>query len=378
MAAAIAAARAGVDTVLVESRQHVGGTVAHSLIHTLGGLFDPEGQLVNSGLPAELVDRLQAADSRVARRRIGRLWVLDVAPETYQQVTREWLREIPRLRVLTSTRVEHIHAGHQQIERVSITTGAGPQSIAVASLIDATGSAHIVGTVAPGLVDREERAAAGLVVRLKGVAPGALDFPKGVGVVRSIRAAVEERKLAPEFRHTWVDRGVEEDEVYLKLFLPQLESQSKCDTEQLAAQMVHFIRTLEDFADARIDRVGTPGIRDGGRIHGLQCLTTDDLRSEDSSSGGDSIACFGSWPIEYWHPEQGVQMQTLPTPVYPIPLETLKVQGWDNLWAVGKCLSADPLAQSSARVVGTCWAMGEAAGKAVAKLHIEEGTCEPR
>ena len=40
------------------------------------------------------------------------------------------------------------------------------------------------------------------------------------------------------------------------------------------------------------------------------------------------------------------------------------MRGYENLWAAGKCLSADALAHASARVAGTCWAMGEAAGKA--------------
>ena len=61
---------------------------------------------------------------------------------------------------------------------------------------------------------------------------------------------------------------------------------------------------------------------------------------------------------------------------YEIPLRSLKVKGFSNLWTAGKSLSADKSAQASARVVGTCWATGEAVGKAtavVAKLESEEG-----
>jgi hypothetical protein len=53
---------------------------------------------------------------------------------------------------------------------------------------------------------------------------------------------------------------------------------------------------------------------------------------------------------------------------YEIPLRSLKVQGLANVWTAGKCLSADPYAHASARVVGTCWAMGEAVGRAAAAL----------
>jgi hypothetical protein len=51
---------------------------------------------------------------------------------------------------------------------------------------------------------------------------------------------------------------------------------------------------------------------------------------------------------------------------YDIPMRSLQVYGLDNVWVAGKCFSADREAQASARVVGTCWAMGEAVGKAAA------------
>jgi len=48
--------------------------------------------------------------------------------------------------------------------------------------------------------------------------------------------------------------------------------------------------------------------------------------------------------------------------------EVVVVCGLRNLWAAGKCLSADRYAQAPARVVGSCRAMGEAAGTAAAAL----------
>jgi NADPH-dependent 2,4-dienoyl-CoA reductase/sulfur reductase-like enzyme len=50
MAAALAAARAGTEVCLIEARRRLGGTVVHSLIHTLGGLYDGVGELLNEGL----------------------------------------------------------------------------------------------------------------------------------------------------------------------------------------------------------------------------------------------------------------------------------------------------------------------------------------
>ena len=57
-------------------------------------------------------------------------------------------------------------------------------------------------------------------------------------------------------------------------------------------------------------------------------------------------------------------MDPLQTAIVDAGPTHLRVRGYENLWAAGKCLSADALAHASARVAGTCWAMGEAAGKA--------------
>ena len=59
VSAAISAARFGAEVLLLENRPRVGGTVTHSLIHTLGGLFDSEGDYLNAGMPVELVQRLE-------------------------------------------------------------------------------------------------------------------------------------------------------------------------------------------------------------------------------------------------------------------------------------------------------------------------------
>ena len=64
MAAALATAQAQVPVYLLEATAQPGGTVANSFIHTLGGLYDGTGQLLNDGLAAELTRRLSAAAPR--------------------------------------------------------------------------------------------------------------------------------------------------------------------------------------------------------------------------------------------------------------------------------------------------------------------------
>ena len=51
---------------------------------------------------------------------------------------------------------------------------------------------------------------------------------------------------------------------------------------------------------------------------------------------------------------------------YDIPYGMLLARGVPNLLVVGRCMSASRVAHSSARVMGTCLAMGQAAGTAAA------------
>lgn len=382
LSAALGAARQGARVCLVERSAEVGGTVAHALIHTLGGLYDSAGEPANGGLPVELVERLMRADPRVRRRQMGRTYVLSVAPETYQRVVRGWLDEEGRIEVLCDCRAVRVSRDGDRVEEVVLVGSNGAIAVRPASVIDATGTAEVVRLVDEALVgDDPRRGAGGLIFTLRKVDPAALTFPKGLGVVRSLRAAADEGTLPPECGKAWIDAGVYADEVYVKLFVPlgdgwrtrEGADRIRGDALRTRAAVIEFLRGLPGFEGAAPDRVGELGVRDGGRVEGEYCLTAADVREGRRFA---DAACRGWWPIEYWHPVDGVSMEYLPEGAgYDIPLRALEVRGLRNLWAAGKCLSADRLAQASARVVGTCWAMGEAAGRAAAARR--ETGCEP-
>jgi NADPH-dependent 2,4-dienoyl-CoA reductase/sulfur reductase-like enzyme len=373
LAAALAAARAGAAVQLVEARPRPGGTVTAALIHTLGGLYDGAGKCLNGGLARELADVLTQTAGAV-RRRIGRAWVLSVCPDAYGAVVRHWIESEPRIIVHFGTRVVGIVRNNDRVQAVEAAGPSGLMHLAARAVIDATGTAEAVRRIDPGLVRQDPRGAAGgLIFTLRGVAAGALAFPRGLAVVRAVRAAAADGTLPAECGHAWVDIGTYPDEVYVKLLVPLPDDRRdrENDSETLRgvlktqAAVVAFLRRMPDFAAAMIGRTGRLGVRDGGRVRGEYCLSGSDVRQLRRFP---DAACRCSWPIEYWDPEQGVSLEYLPEGgYYEIPLRSLKVLGLRNAWAAGKCLSADREAQASARVVGTCWSMGEAAGKAAAE-----------
>lgn len=371
MAAALAAAREGNAVYLLEATSSPGGTAAHCLIHTLGGLYDYDGQPLHNGLVEELVGRLRQADSAVRPRRMGRLWVLNVCPDVYRRVVRQWLDCEAPIELYTNTRVTHVTTDARRVTGIVARSRQGTLRLNVDALIDTTGTAEVVRQIDPALVVNDRNAAAGgLILRLRGVAPGALDFPRSIAVRRGLQAAAEEGLLPAACGKAWLDTGVVADEAYLKMFVPlagdwrqrRFEISERARQEGLAA--VAYLRERPEFAQSRITGIGRLGVRDGGRIRGEYCLSQDDIRRGRRFA---DAACQGCWPIEYWDPQDGVSVEHLPGGgSYDIPLRSLKLAGWDNLWAAGKCLSADRYAQASARMVGTCWAMGAAVGRVAA------------
>ncbi len=140
--------------------------------------------------------------------------------------------------------------------------------------------------------------------------------------------------------------------------------QQDYDAERYGAvtqQLLPFLRGQRGLSAVVLTTTGALGVRDDGQIRGEYRLTEADVRQ---GRRFDDAICRADWPIEYWDPERGVSLDWLPPGhFYEIPARALKVAGFDNLWSAGKCLSAEPLAQASARVAGTCWAMGEAVGR---------------
>ena len=365
LACAISAARRGANVHLVEKTSALGGTVAHSLIHTIGGLYDDAGEYINEGLPIELAEWLHQANAQTRKRKMGKVWTLSVDPTTYKQVIEQWMARYANITVLRNaypTRIQSADIeGRERITQIEVVHGPETKWLPVDALVDTTGSAEVVRLVDPHKVV-EGDALAGLIFQIRGVAPNALRFPKNVGIQRHLQKAVSAGTLPSVFARTWFDVGVYADEVYAKANILT----TVYDVDAVPGwqeKLMAFLRRFPDFADAHLVRVGRLGGRDGGRIKGEYCLTLDDVKC--GRTFADSVGRC-AWPIEYWDPDKGVTLDYHPAGhAYEIPLRSLKVLGIDNLWAAGKSLSAQKLAQASARVAGTCWAMADGLGKAI-------------
>lgn len=355
IACALAAAKLKIRVLLLEKSGQLGGTVTAALIHTLGGFFDDRGDILNAGLSVEFIDRLIEASPFSCKRRIGKTWVLCVAPDIYQQVVARWLNEYPTIEVCCRTTISQVSLNAHRIDEVTVTGNGQSRTLNPRAVIDSTGRADIVRGIDARLVT-EGTALAGLMVQFRGVGQGVVEFPKGLALLRRIRKAAETRVLPPECATLWLDRGIYPDEVYVKFNMPA-KSYDAAHMASVANQLLSFLQELPDFSKAFIGSRGRLGIRDGGGVRGEYTLTEADLTQ---GRHFDDAVCRACWPMEYWHPEHGVTLDYFPPGhCYEIPLRALKVSGFNNLFVAGKCISAEPRARASARVVGSCWAMGE-------------------
>lgn len=112
------------------------------------------------------------------------------------------------------------------------------------------------------------------------------------------------------------------------------------------------------------------GIRESRRIAGQYILTRDDVVSGRKFSDG---ICGSCWWIDIHNPNgRGVSETIKPKGgYYDIPYRCIVTDEIDNLWVVGRCISAEHEALASARIMPTCIATGQAAGDAAA-LAVEK------
>ena len=117
---------------------------------------------------------------------------------------------------------------------------------------------------------------------------------------------------------------------------------------------------LPGFENAYISNIADSlGVRVSNRIRGKYIYTIEDLRSGKKF---DNPALISNYPIDV-HSKDKNSSTLEQSGEYQLPIESLMSYNYDNLFVVGRCLSADYLAQGALRVQGSCFSMGEAVAR---------------
>lgn len=107
------------------------------------------------------------------------------------------------------------------------------------------------------------------------------------------------------------------------------------------------------------------GIRVSNRVKGKYIYTIEDLRSGKKF---ENPALISNYPVDVHSKDKNSSTLEIDGE-YQLPIESLMSADYDNLFVVGRCLSADYLAQGALRVQANCFAMGEAVARYLYRLQ---------
>jgi glycine/D-amino acid oxidase-like deaminating enzyme len=134
-------------------------------------------------------------------------------------------------------------------------------------------------------------------------------------------------------------------------------------TRRQMRQIVRFLRDrVPGFENAYAAQSGTQvGVRETRRIMGDYCLTGEDVLNARKF---DDAVARGTYPVDIHDPEgKGTVLERLPLgEAYDIPLRALLPRELDRILVAGRCISGSHEAHSSYRVTPIAMATGHAAG----------------
>lgn len=384
--AAITAARAGADVLLIDRYGFLGGT-STAVLDTFYGFYTP-GEVekkVVGGIPDAVVDGLNAYRMCVKRpNTYGAGSGLTYNPEYLKVVWENLVRE-SGAKILLHAFVQDAVVEEGRVTAVLVATKAGLQWIAADLFIDASGDADVchyagfpyelAGEQAPAQsltttfkmcnVDLAKRKRVSKLtfhsLMAEAAESGEYCLPRREGSdhptpVPSTTATVMTRLKSFEKRE---DKTINATD-------PELLSEAEVEGRRQAIEYVRFLRDkVPGYEKADLIGFGVQiGVRETRRVQGDYRLTREDvLRARQFE---DQIGLCGA-PIEDHHSGADTKWQYLPEgECVGIPYRALLPRGAANVLVAGRCFSATHDAHASVRSMGQCMAMGQAAGAAAA------------
>ncbi|MCD8377587.1 MAG: FAD-dependent oxidoreductase [Candidatus Gastranaerophilales bacterium] len=124
------------------------------------------------------------------------------------------------------------------------------------------------------------------------------------------------------------------------------------------------------FKNAYISSIANSlGVRVSNRIKGKYVYTIDDLINGKIFKNPCLIS---DYPVDIHSCNKDTSLLEHPAQRYMLPIESLMSVDYDNLFAVGRCISADFHAQAALRVIPSCFSMGESLAKYIANLENKQ------
>ena len=404
LTSALAAAEDGLKVGLVESRSFVGGNMTIGL--PVLGFLGQKGNQIIQGLPQKFIDRLKARNGASEHRPCPlHMGITLVEPEAVKTVALEMLTEAG-VEVMFYTFCVGVVMDHDRILGIITESKGGREAILGKVVIDCTGDADVAFRA--GVPCEKGNQTGGmqpptLMFCLAGVDTEKLrlsianqprtyltDFIPAeyfgqnnqfivVGLRELVQRARVEKGLNIPNDRTIIITGLREGEVWLNM--TRVKGVDGTDARSLTMGEIEGRRQIDDiftylksyvpgFERAYFTKTAPfLGIRETRRIVGHYVMTQEDVLG--CRRFDDAIA-VASYPIDIHRPGDDGCTLIWCGDCYDIPYRSLLPTRVDHLLVAGRCISTTHEAMGAIRVMATCMAMGEAAGRA-AKMAVREG-----
>ncbi|MFW6155345.1 MAG: FAD-dependent oxidoreductase [Planctomycetota bacterium] len=337
VAAALAAARTGASTCLIEKAAALGGlaTLGHVVVYT--PMCDGRGRQVVGGIGEELM-HLSIADGygeippawregTSAAERAGTRLHTRFNSASYMLALEEVALNagVTLYYDMRFCDVATDDAGGA-VAAVLVESKSGRQAIRCRTVIDATGDADVCAAAGAETVSLDTNAWAAWFYTFNGQS---LDLHK-------LQAPFDRFGRPVEGQTGY--RGDDVESVTRHLIDSRAEVRKRLAALREADGPTPFVAMLPQVPDLRMTR----------RLVGACELT----RADDHRPFDDGIGLIGDWRE--------------PGPIWSIPFRSLRAAAVPNLLAVGRCCSADQTVWDATRIIPGCVVTGQAAGTAAA------------
>jgi hypothetical protein len=383
--AATAAARAGCSTILVERYGFLGGAGTAAGLSTFCGLHanvEGEHRRVVRGLADEILARLERMDALNAPHLSvqSRIQAQAYDISAYKIAADEMLLGAGVKLLFHAFAVGALMKSEREIEAVLVETKSGRRAVLGRMFIDCSGDGDLAAWAgAPyevgdgkgnmlypstmfriNAVDPTKAGAAwDLIPRLMEEAEAkGMRFPRKKPIVRPQRNPIEWRANLTQIKNP--DGTAVSGIDAVQLSAGEVEGRRQC------RDVFEFIRaSTPGFEHSYIVEIAPQlGIRETRRVKGAILVSEDDILG--CADFPDSIGVNG-WPVEA-HVAGDVRFvfARKPRGFNQLPYRMIVPLGPQNLLVAGRCASMTHEGQSSARVTGSCFVMGQGAGTAAA------------
>lgn len=410
VAAAISASKNGCKTLLIEKFGFLGGTATGALVTPMMSNMLNKTQNLTSGLYLEVLEKLKTTGHSAFHENGNPGWF---DPEFMKCILDDMCEEAG-VEVLFDTVVISAEVKDKNITEIKCFNKSGFSKLKAEFFIDATGDADLAAFAGVNFENGLEGVHQSFSLRFTmanvnlysfGNFLTEIDPDSGVSSV----FYAEDSKLLLTTAYTWDEKDWKlkpyfdlavtdkvlniEDTAYFQVFsFPGQEKSLSFNCPRIYAEkplnpldmwdisyaykmgrkqirrIAEFCKCyLAGFEKAYISQIAPMlGIRDSRRIEGVYTLTEEDI---SGAKKFDQAVAKSNYPVDIHSAEKNKsELKFLPQgEYYEIPVQSLIPKGIDNLYVVGRSISATFKAQASLRIQPNCWAMGEKAGALVAE-----------